>query len=318
MNEETESKNKGYTHWHAGFRNALEATLEQYGDVLEFNFEHPLTAEALRLDALIIKKKREAVIDHDIGAFFKTWNVLEYKSPEDSFSVSDFHKVLAYAHLYLATNPDAAWEAGTITILRTGESRSVLGYLEQQGYGMTQRFNEAGEAWANEVEGYGIAIRLIQSERLPESGNVLLRHLRKGLDASTLKKVLEASELYRKIGKLEAYLQVLLEANEEQFKEMTAMMNSPIIERVLEESGWAQKVRDRENARWDQKWEQEKALWDQEWEQDRQIWAEKLREVEAERQKSEVERQKVEAELREKVLLLEQSLKEQAAQHSAE
>jgi regulator of protease activity HflC (stomatin/prohibitin superfamily) len=120
---------------------------------------------------------------------------------------------------------------------------------------------------------------------------------------------------------LEAYLQVLLEANDEQFKEVTAMMNSPIIERVLEESGWAQKVR-----------AQERELREREnerWERDRQIWAEKLREAEAEReadrQKAEAEReadrQRAEAEkaeLQEKVRLLEQSLKQQAAQNHAE
>jgi hypothetical protein len=84
------------------------------------------------------------------------------------------------------------------------------------------------------------------------------------------------------------------------------MMNSPIIERVLEESGWAQKVRDRENERW---------------ERDRQIWAEKLRQVEADRQKAEADQQKAEvekAELQEKVRLLEQSLKEQSARNHAE
>jgi hypothetical protein len=131
---------------------------------------------------------------------------------------------------------------------------------------------------------------------------------------------------------LEAYLQVLLEANEEQFKEMSAMMNSPIIEKVLEESGWAQRLRDQGKARS----EQEKVRLEQEWEQDRQIWADKLQKVEAEREaerqkieaEREAERQKVEAdqqrseaekaELREKVLFLEQSLKEQAAQHRAE
>jgi hypothetical protein len=74
-----------------------------------------------------------------------------------------------------------------------------------------------------------------------------------------------------------------LEANKEQFKEVTAMINSPIIEQVLEESGWAQKVRDRE-----------KAHLEQEWERDRQIWADKLREVEADRQKVEAEKAELE------------------------
>jgi hypothetical protein len=326
MSEETASKDKGHTtRWHSGFRAALEATLEKYRNLLEFKFEYQLTAEALRPDAIIIKKDRDAVIDHDIGGFLNTWNIIEYKSPDDSFTEPDIHKVIAYAHIFRATNPDVAWKEGTITIIRTGESRSVLKYLGKQGYEITKRFNEAGQAWAYETYDFRLPIRIIQSEHLPDGGNMLLRHLRKGLDTSTLKKVLEDGAIYRKIGILEAYLQVLLEANKEQFKEMTAMINSPIIEQVLEESGWAQRVRDQERARLDQeraRVEQEKARVEQAWERDRQIWADKLREVEAEReadrQKAEADRKKVEAELREKVLALEQSLKEQSAPHSAE
>jgi hypothetical protein len=312
--------------------------LDPYHDMLELKFEYQLTAEALRPDAVALKNL-DKVIDHAIAGFFKTWNIIEYKSPEDTFSVSDFHKVLAYAHMYIVTQPDAVWEEGTITIIRTGESRSVLNYLEAQGYKIAKRLNEAGEAWAYEGEYAGIAFRLIQSERLPDSGNVLLRHLRKGLDTPTLKKVLEDDELYHKVGMLEAYLQVLFEANEKQFKEVTAMINSPIIERVLEESGWAQRVRDREKVFW----EQEKARVEQEWERDRQIWVAERQRLEAERvadrQRLETDRQKLEAdreaerqrleadrqkseaekaELREKVLFLEQSLKEQAAQYRAE
>jgi hypothetical protein len=298
MSEETDDKDKGHTmRWHSGFRAALEATLDKYRDLLEFKFEYQLTAEALRPDAIIIKKDRDAVIDHDIGGFLNTWNIIEYKSPDDSFTEPDIHKILAYAHIFKTTHPDVAWEEGTITIIRTGESKSVLKYLSKLGYEIKKLFNEAGQAWAYEAYAFGILIRLIQSEHLPDSGNTLLRHLRKGLDTATLKKVLEDGEIYRKIGMLEAYLQVLLEANKEQFKEMTAMINSPIIEQVLEESGWAQRVRD-----------QEKARLEQAWDRDRQIWA-------AERQKLEADRQKVEAELREKVLFLEQSLKEQTTQH---
>jgi hypothetical protein len=109
------------------------------------------------------------------------------------------------------------------------------------------------------------------------------------------------------------------------------MLDSLIIDQVLEDGGWAQRLRDQGSARW---------------KLESQILAEKLqkseaelRKVEAERQKSEAERRKVEAERaaerrkveaerrkveaereaeREKVLFLEQALREQTAQHRAE
>jgi hypothetical protein len=293
MPEETPQPD-GRIPWHSGFRAALVATLEPYRDILELKFEHHLTAEALRLDALIIKKKRDAPLKHDIAAFFKTWNVLEYKSPEDTFSVVDFHKVLGYAHIYMATEPGTVWEEGTVTIIRTGESRSVLKHLKDHGCLIEQRRNDAGEVWAYEVKGYGIPIQIIQSEHLSESGNLLLRHLRRNIDTGTLKKVLEESEVYRRIGFLEAYLQVLLEANKAQFKEITAMMNSPIIEQVLEESGWADKIRKQERQAWNKEITAminspiiEQVL-------EESGWADKIRKQE--RQAWNQERQKVEAE----------------------
>jgi hypothetical protein len=105
--------------------------------------------------------------------------------------------------------------------------------------------------------------------------------LRKDLDINTLKKVLEEGEVYRRLRLLKAYLQVLLEAYEEQFKEVRAMINSPAIERILKESGWIDKIR----------------------KQDQQVWEEKLQKVEAERQMAEAEI----AELRERLRLLQQA-----------
>jgi hypothetical protein len=36
------------------------------------------------------------VIEKNIGAIFKTENVIEYKSPEDKITVEDFYKVYGY------------------------------------------------------------------------------------------------------------------------------------------------------------------------------------------------------------------------------
>ncbi|MDR3304058.1 MAG: hypothetical protein LBS86_06565, partial [Treponema sp.] len=65
MSAETEDKDRGYTPWHAGFRNALQITFEPYGDVLKCMFEYQLTTEALRPDVIIIKKRLSVFIDND-------------------------------------------------------------------------------------------------------------------------------------------------------------------------------------------------------------------------------------------------------------
>jgi hypothetical protein len=297
--------------WHSGFRGAIQTDFDPYRDELELKFEYQLTAEALRPDAVIIRKNPGRPLKHDIASFFKTWNILEYKSPEDTFSIRDFHKVIAYAHVYMATEKGTVkWEEGTITIVRTGASRAVLNYMQDREYKIEKRWNADGEVWAYELVDYEIPIRIIQSEHLAESGHPLLRYLRKGLDKATLRKVLEKDEVREKLHLLEAYLQVLLQANKEQFKELTAMINNPVIEQILEESGWADKIRQQER----QVWERDRQVW----EQDRRIWEERWQKVEAERaterQKAEAERaterQQIEAEnaaLREKLRLLQQA-----------
>ncbi|GHV20892.1 hypothetical protein FACS189494_05490 [Spirochaetia bacterium] len=48
--------------WHPAFIEAIQLELEQYKDILEFNPEHQLTSEPLKIDVLIIKKPPDVVI----------------------------------------------------------------------------------------------------------------------------------------------------------------------------------------------------------------------------------------------------------------
>jgi hypothetical protein len=49
--------------WHKAFLQALQVELLEYQDCLEFQFERPLASEPLRIDILVIKKKRDVVIE---------------------------------------------------------------------------------------------------------------------------------------------------------------------------------------------------------------------------------------------------------------
>jgi hypothetical protein len=48
--------------WHPAFVEAIQAELEEYKDVLEFHAEHSLTAEPLRIDVLVVKKRADVVM----------------------------------------------------------------------------------------------------------------------------------------------------------------------------------------------------------------------------------------------------------------
>jgi hypothetical protein len=64
--------------WHTAFYDAIRLELIDYLDILEFKIEHQLSREPLRIDLVIIKKKRDVVIDKKIAAVFRGQNILEY------------------------------------------------------------------------------------------------------------------------------------------------------------------------------------------------------------------------------------------------
>ncbi|MDR0759045.1 MAG: hypothetical protein LBF74_02920, partial [Treponema sp.] len=90
--------------WHPAFVQAIKLELEPYKDVLEFLTEYQLTSEPLEIDVVIVKKNPELIIKKNIARIFKGVNILEYKSPDDYFSIQDFYKVLSYGYLYAALN----------------------------------------------------------------------------------------------------------------------------------------------------------------------------------------------------------------------
>jgi hypothetical protein len=67
--------------WHPAFLEAIKLELDQYGDALEYVPEYQLTKEPLRIDVVIVKKRKDLCIKKNIGALFRGDNIIEYKSP---------------------------------------------------------------------------------------------------------------------------------------------------------------------------------------------------------------------------------------------
>ncbi|MBQ9347675.1 MAG: hypothetical protein IJT94_10115, partial [Oscillibacter sp.] len=86
--------------WHQGFYGSMELELRQWKSVLTFSRELELNKEPIIADMLIIKKAPNVRIDNPIARCYRTHNLLEYKSPEDTLSVDGFFKGLAYVYLY--------------------------------------------------------------------------------------------------------------------------------------------------------------------------------------------------------------------------
>jgi hypothetical protein len=207
-------------------------TLYPYQDSLSFVFEHPLNSEPLRIDVVIIKKERGAVIDHPIGAIFRGTNIVEYKSPGDHLSVHDFHKVGAYARLYSTQNRVETGDM-SVSFVTAAHPRKLLSYLRNE-YRFAVRERQSGIYY---VEGDLFPVQIIESNRLEGMENGLwLKELRGGLKGEEIRRILELSRKMPQGAPLSAYMHTVIRANSPGVKEALAMSKVSIDE-VFEEYG---------------------------------------------------------------------------------
>jgi hypothetical protein len=226
--------------------------LYPYRDVLSFEFEYPLNREPLRIDAVIIKKRGEAVIDEPGGAIFRGVNIIEYKSPGDYLSIRDYHKAGAYGRLYSVLN---GVETGDMTVTFVGwrHPGKLLKYLGE-AYGYEVREMRDGIYY---VKGDIFGVQVIETKRLKGGdGGEWLKGLRGGLKGGELREILERSRRMPKGSPLSAYIHMILQANTAGFKEILGMADG-LLEDVLEEYGFIAKweAKGREEG-WEEGWEE--------------------------------------------------------------
>ena len=128
--------------WHSGFVNAMKLELLANEDDLEYEEEHPVANRAQRIDLLIIKKVRDTKIVNEIGTIFDKYNILEYKSPEDSLTLGDFYKVLSYMGLYLEElhkYDEYGRDAFTMTFVRRRKPVKLFEYLRRDDHKIIHR-----------------------------------------------------------------------------------------------------------------------------------------------------------------------------------
>ena len=158
--------------------------LDEYSEDLQFIFEFPLNTQPLKIDAVIIKKSRDIVIRKNIASIFRKENIVEYKSPDDYISVSDFYKVYGYACLY-ASFEKIPITSLTISFVGSRYPEKLLKHLET-----VRRYQaEENSPGIFTVRGDIIPIQIIDSRSLSADENLWLRNLSNSLDAFSIMKV---------------------------------------------------------------------------------------------------------------------------------
>jgi hypothetical protein len=153
------------------------------------------------------------VVEKNTARIFKRINILEYKSPEDYFSVYDFYKVLSYTYLYAAPNKTDTRDM-TVSIIETRHPRDLFTYFEEENRSVT-----ATSPGVYVVGGYPVAVQVIESKKLPFEENLWLKGLSDDLSAAA---GAIPGESRKRTAETGAYIQVILSANKETIEEITA------------------------------------------------------------------------------------------------
>jgi len=222
--------------WHPAFVEALQMELQEYQDVLEFHPEYQLTSEPLRIDCVVIKKAKDVVIKKNIAVIFREWNLLEYKSPDDYISVADFYKVYGYACLYASFNKVPITSL-TVSFIESHYPQKLLDHLKnERNYSVA----ETGSGIYT-ISGDILPIQIIDSRRLSAEENLWLKNLSKELEYTAITQVGTEINRQGKAARLAAYRNAIMLANPAAIQEAIKMSNTPTLDRIFIETGYAAK-----------------------------------------------------------------------------
>ena len=205
--------------WHPGFCSAMELEFLRYKDLLDFNREFPLSKEPLRIDLLMIKKIKDVVLDIDIGRLFKTYNIIEYKSPKDGLTIDDYIKTVGYAYLYkgLGATVDAVpLSELTATIVRDTEPTELFKKIQSEGGSIEEKY--PGVYYINGV--VSIPTQFILTSSLSKDFHVCLRVLSNKASEDDIKRFIEIANTFTEpIDKqnADAVMNVSINANREMY-----------------------------------------------------------------------------------------------------
>ena len=205
--------------WHPAFCSAVELELRDYKKYLTYEREHNLGRMPLKIDLLIIKKRRDIVIKNDIADFFLGNNILEYKSPGDDVNAGTFYKALSYACLYKAEAGAAdIFDADTtVSIVREEKPVKLLAQLDEK-YSVTRK-----KAGIYRIDGMIFPMQVLVTKELVRESHVWITSLTRTLSRDDARELLDncaelGSEEDRR--NADSVVNVASEANVELFRRM--------------------------------------------------------------------------------------------------
>ena len=130
------------TQWHPPFCASIRLELIKDKEKLEYYMEYGLNTKPLLVDLLVIKKEKDAKLESEIGQLFKTYNIIEYKSPDAALNIDVFFKTIECALLYKSSGKtvnEINIHNITITFIRERKPVKLIKELEQEGLSVDKK-----------------------------------------------------------------------------------------------------------------------------------------------------------------------------------
>ncbi len=208
--------------WHPGFVAAMNLELAENQEDLIFEKEYNLNTKPLLVDLLIIKKEAPNRIENEIGAIFRQYNIIEYKSPKDRFDIDVVYKTIAYACLYKSygetVNKRDAKEI-TVSIVREAKPIGLFRYCKQAGILVEKRYN--GIYYV--LNQWLFPVQLIITKELDREAHIWLKALTEKMEEQEMRRLLEQiQQLGKKQEKefADSILEVSVKANKKILNEI--------------------------------------------------------------------------------------------------
>jgi hypothetical protein len=239
------------TSWHPAFFGAIQKELDEYRNVLEFKSEYQLISEPLKIDVVIIKKRRNMVIKKNIAGIFRHHNIIEYKSPNVSVAIKDYSKTQGCSWLYSSFN-DIDIKDVSVTMVVTQHPYKLLNYLKER-FGLSTI--QKGIYFVNDMN---VPTQIVVSSELSEEENIWITGLNQNLDGDRLKQVTNQAVLYQDDPAVAAYLDAVIGANFQTYKKLQGTQDMKTLTQHLKEAGILDQLIAEKQTEMEAKWQAEK------------------------------------------------------------
>lgn len=181
----------------------------------------------------------------NIAETFRGHNIIEYKNPKESLSISSYIKTIGYACLYQAVE-DVNYKDITITLVCTKHPEALLLDLRNDPQGRYTVLEKHPGIFV--VEGERFPLQIIESKLLPPEENTWLISLRENTDRVSLERALDMDSSVEGKVNLSAFWYVVANANVDLISEVVRMSYTQVEakwDKLLDEIDFTQKCVDK-------------------------------------------------------------------------